>query len=90
MNANQPKDHNQKNEANQGSGKQNTGTDDKQQTLAGERAKQHSGQNTRDESHSRGEQRDTDSQGHPAPQDQNQQLGREGVRQVVEGGRRGK
>lgn len=88
MNANQPKDQNPKTD--QGSGKQNTGTDDNQQTLAGERAKQHSGQNLRDESHSRGEQRDTDSQGHPAPQDQNQQLGREGVRQVVEGGRRGK
>jgi hypothetical protein len=63
---------------------------DNAQTLATERAQEHQGQNPRDQTHSRGDQRDTDSQGHPQPQDQNQQLGREGVRQQVEGGQRGK
>ena len=52
-------------------------------TLAEERAKEHLGENPQDRPHSRGEQRDADSQAHPAPQDQNQQLGREGVRRQV-------
>ena len=89
MNTKQPKQPHQDHQANESS-KHSQGNDDKQPTLAEERAKQHSGQNLRDESHSRGEQRDTDNQGHPAPQDNNKQLGREGVRQIVEGGRRGK
>ena len=58
------------------------------QTLSKERAQQHAAQNPHDETHSRGGQRDTDSQGHPAPQDRNQQLGREGVYQQERGSRR--
>ena len=62
-----------------------TKPDDKsgQQTLAEQRAQEHVAQDPKDVPHSRGEQRDTDGQSHPAPQDQNQQLGREGVRQQM-------
>ena len=52
-----------------------------QQTLAEQRAQEHVAHDPKDIPHSRGQQRDTNGQSRPAPQDHNQQVGREGVRQ---------